>query len=153
MLVLHGLVTDHELVHDFARVRELEGHRLADGHVDGVRFVCEVVEHVDVDRAVGVGGIVSTNVRTTLALGQARGVILLAGARRELAVHEYSPAEVKSAIVGSGRATKEQVQFMVQRAFRLRTPPQPADAADGVAVALCHCTVGVTAARIAAVLP
>lgn len=79
------------------------------------------------------------NARTTLSLGQARGVILLAGARRELAVHEYSPAEVKSAIVGSGRASKEQVQFMVQRLLRLRAAPEPADAADGVAVALAHC--------------
>ncbi len=77
--------------------------------------------------------------RTTLTLGQARGVVLLAAARRELAVHEYSPAEVKSAIVGSGRATKEQVQFMVQRLLRLSAAPKPADAADGVAVALAHC--------------
>ena len=83
------------------------------------------------------------NVRTTVALGQARGVILLAAARRDLAVHEYAPAEVKSAIVGTGRATKEQVQFMVQRLLNLRAAPSPADAADGVAVALAHCFSGV----------
>ncbi|MEN8373916.1 MAG: crossover junction endodeoxyribonuclease RuvC [Gemmatimonadota bacterium] len=85
------------------------------------------------------------NVRTTITLGQARGVLLLAAARRDLAVHEYSPAEVKNAIVGTGRATKEQVQFMVQRLLRLRSAPSPADAADGVAVALAHCYALVTA--------
>jgi crossover junction endodeoxyribonuclease RuvC len=88
------------------------------------------------------------NARTTVVLGHARGAVLLAGSLRELAVTEYSPAEIKSAICGTGRATKEQIQFMVQRLLRLRTPPTPADAADGVAVALCHCTVGETARRI-----
>ncbi|HSJ24455.1 MAG TPA: crossover junction endodeoxyribonuclease RuvC [Longimicrobiales bacterium] len=88
------------------------------------------------------------NARTTVILGHARGAALLAATLRELPVHEYSPAEIKNAVAGTGRATKEQVQFMVQQLLRLRTPPSPADAADGVAVALCHCTVGVTAQRI-----
>ncbi len=79
------------------------------------------------------------NVRTTVVLGHARGAILLAATLRDLPVAEYSPAEVKNAIVGTGRATKEQVQFMVQRLLRLKSPPRPADAADGVAVALTHC--------------
>ncbi|MBR9988366.1 MAG: crossover junction endodeoxyribonuclease RuvC [Gemmatimonadetes bacterium] len=92
------------------------------------------------------------NARTSLILGHARGAILLAATLRELPVFEYAPAEVKNAVVGTGRATKEQVQFMVQRALRLRTPPSPADAADGVAVALCHCSVGVITARITAAL-
>jgi crossover junction endodeoxyribonuclease RuvC len=88
------------------------------------------------------------NARTTVILGHARGAVLLAATLRELPVFEYSPAEVKSAVAGTGRATKDQIQFMVQRLLRLRTPPAPADAADGVAVALCHCTAGVVAARI-----
>jgi crossover junction endodeoxyribonuclease RuvC len=79
------------------------------------------------------------NVRTTVILGHARGAILLAATMRDLPVVEYSPAEIKNAVVGHGRAAKEQVQFMIQRLLRLKTPPQPADAADGVAVALCHC--------------
>ncbi|CAN5748771.1 crossover junction endodeoxyribonuclease RuvC [soil metagenome] len=82
------------------------------------------------------------NVRTAVVLGHARGAILVAAALRGVAVAEYPPAEVKSAIVGTGRATKEQVQFMVQRLLRLREPPRPDDAADGVAVALCHCFRG-----------
>jgi crossover junction endodeoxyribonuclease RuvC len=84
----------------------------------------------------------SKNVRTTVVLGHARGAILLAATLRDLPVAEYAPAEVKSAIVGTGRATKEQVQFMVQRLLRLKSPPRPADAADGVAVALTHCYAG-----------
>src|SRR4051812_18074994 len=79
------------------------------------------------------------NVRTSVVLGHARGAILLAGSLRGLQVAEYPPAEVKSAVVGAGAATKDQVGYMVQRLLRLREPPQPNDAADGVAVALCHC--------------
>jgi len=82
------------------------------------------------------------NVRTSVVLGHARGVILLAAALRGVAVAEYPPAEVKSAVVGAGAATKDQVGFMVQRLLRLREPPKPHDAADGVAVALCHCFRG-----------
>jgi crossover junction endodeoxyribonuclease RuvC len=76
------------------------------------------------------------NVRTTVALGHARGVILLAAQRAGLAVHEFPPAEVKKAVVGTGAATKEQVQFMVARLLRLRDAPSPTDASDGVAAAI-----------------
>jgi crossover junction endodeoxyribonuclease RuvC len=82
------------------------------------------------------------NVRSAVVLGHARGAILVAAALSRRAVAEYPPAEVKSAIVGNGRATKDQVQFMVQKLLRLSEPPRPDDAADGVAVALCHCFRG-----------
>ena len=85
------------------------------------------------------------NVHTTVVLGHARGAILLAATMKDIAVAEYSPAEIKSAVVGNGRATKEQVQFMIQRLLRLKEPPRPSDAADGVAVALCHCNADVIA--------
>lgn len=78
------------------------------------------------------------NVRTTIVLGHARGVILLAAANAQLEIAEYPPAEIKKAVVGTGAATKEQVQFMVARHLRLKTPPQPADASDGVAAALAY---------------
>ncbi|MGW8266000.1 MAG: crossover junction endodeoxyribonuclease RuvC [Longimicrobiales bacterium] len=78
------------------------------------------------------------NVRSALTLGHARGAILLAAALRNLIIAEYSPREIKSAVVGTGNATKDQVGYMVQRQLRLKTPPTPADAADGVAAALCH---------------
>lgn len=83
------------------------------------------------------------NVRTAVVLGHARGAILVAAALRDVEVVEYPPAEIKSAVVGTGRATKEQVGLMVQRLLKLREVPRPADAADGIAVALCHCFRGV----------
>ena len=76
------------------------------------------------------------NVRTTVTLGHARGVLLLAGARANVIIHEYPPAEIKKAITGTGGATKEQVQYMVKTLLRLKSVPSPNDAADGVAAAL-----------------
>lgn len=76
------------------------------------------------------------NVRTTVVLGHARGVILLAGQQAGVQIEEIPPASIKKAIVGNGSATKEQVQFMLTRLLRLKSAPQPADAADGVAAAL-----------------
>lgn len=90
--------------------------------------------------AVAVEGVFfGRNARSAMVLGHARGVVLLAAALNGIDVTEYSPAEVKSAVVGTGRATKDQVAFMTQKLLRLREPPKPADAADGVAIALCHC--------------
>jgi len=76
------------------------------------------------------------NVRTTVVLGHARGVILLAAAQASLEIHEYPPSEIKKAVAGTGAATKLQIQFMVTRLLRLKSAPQPSDAADGVAAAL-----------------
>jgi len=76
------------------------------------------------------------NVRTTIVLGHARGVILLAAEESRIEICEYPPAEIKKAIVGTGGATKQQVQYMVMRLLRLKSAPEPPDAADGVAAAL-----------------
>jgi crossover junction endodeoxyribonuclease RuvC len=78
------------------------------------------------------------NVRTTVTLGHARGVILLAAEQRGVPVREFAPAAIKKAVVGSGSGSKEQVQFMVAKLLRLKTAPKPADAADGVAAALAY---------------
>lgn len=78
------------------------------------------------------------NVRTTLVLGHARGVVLLAAQQAGLEIAEYSPARVKKTVVGAGGAAKAQVGAMVARLLHLRQAPRPADAADGVAVALTH---------------
>lgn len=78
------------------------------------------------------------NVTNAISVGQARGAILLAAALRDLPLVEYTPAEVKQAISGYGNADKRQMQEMVQRTLNLDLPPSPDDAADGVAIALCH---------------
>lgn len=82
------------------------------------------------------------NVRSALTLGHARGAILLAAALRDVTIAEYQPREIKKAVVGTGSATKDQVAFMVKQQLRLAEVPAPADAADGVAAALCHCLIG-----------
>lgn len=78
------------------------------------------------------------NVRTALAVGQARGVILLAGATAGLEIVEYTPLQVKTAVVGYGRAEKAQVQEMVRILLCLGEIPKPDDAADALAIAICH---------------
>jgi crossover junction endodeoxyribonuclease RuvC len=78
------------------------------------------------------------NVRTALSVGQVSGLAMVEAARRGLAVAEYSPNQVKDAVVGYGGATKEQVQHMVRTILGLAAAPRPADAADAAAVALCH---------------
>lgn len=80
----------------------------------------------------------SRNVRTALSVGHARGVTLLALADAELPIHEYKPLEVKQAIAGYGGANKQQVQEMVRLLLGLDHVPHPDDAADAVAVAVCH---------------
>lgn len=78
------------------------------------------------------------NVRTALSVGHARGVAILAAAHSSLSVGEYTPLQVKQAVVGYGRATKEQVQAMVKILLHMDHIPQPDDAADALAVAICH---------------
>ena len=78
------------------------------------------------------------NVRSAFAVGQARGVVLMAAGRRSIACEDYTPQQVKSAVCGSGRAPKEQVTKMVQSLLALSEPPTPDHAADALAVAICH---------------
>jgi crossover junction endodeoxyribonuclease RuvC len=80
----------------------------------------------------------SVNAKSALKLGQVRGVALLAAATCGLPVVEYAPLKIKSSVVGYGLAGKEQVQFMVGRLLELLEVPKPADAADALAVAICH---------------
>ena len=80
----------------------------------------------------------SKNAKSALVMGQARGVAILAAACAKLSVWEYSPKEVKCSIVGRGDASKLQVQYMVRNLLELKDVPEPEDAADALAVALCH---------------
>jgi crossover junction endodeoxyribonuclease RuvC len=92
----------------------------------------------------------AVNVKTALKLGHVRGVALLVAAQKELAIFEYSPASIKSALVGYGRAEKEQVGEMVRLLLNLREVPQPHDAADALAAAICHIHHAGTIERILA---
>lgn len=80
----------------------------------------------------------STNAKTAISVGQARGVILLAAKKQGLSVAEYTPLEVKMALTGYGKADKKQIQHMVKAVLSLAEVPKPDDAADALAIAICH---------------
>ncbi len=87
------------------------------------------------------------NVKSALKLGQVRGVAMLAAAAAGLEVAEYAPLSIKSAVVGYGKAEKQQVQHMVTRLLDLAQPPEPSDASDALAIAICHLHTAATLLR------
>jgi crossover junction endodeoxyribonuclease RuvC len=90
------------------------------------------------------------NIKTTLRLAEVRGVVLLAAAQRGIRVCSYSPREVKASVAGYGNAAKEQMQLMVRALLGMSETPEPADAADALAVALCHVQAEQFRARVSA---
>lgn len=98
----------------------------------------EVVERARPDQVVVEDLFYASNVKSALRLGHVRGVVILAAVVRGLPIAEYAPLEVKQAVVGYGRADKWQVQKMVATLLELEAPPEPHDAADALAVAICH---------------
>ena len=80
----------------------------------------------------------NNNQKTAVDVAQARGVILLAANKAELPIYEYTPLQVKSAVVGYGRAEKQQVMYMVRQYLHMKETPKPDDAADAIAIAICH---------------
>lgn len=93
----------------------------------------------------------AVNVKSALKLGQVRGVAMLAASAAGLEVAEYAPLSIKSAVVGYGRAEKQQVQHMVTRLLNLAEIPEPPDAADALAIAICHLHTAATLQRQQAV--
>jgi crossover junction endodeoxyribonuclease RuvC len=91
------------------------------------------------------------NVKSALKLGQVRGVAMLAAAAAGLEVAEYAPLSIKSAVVGYGKAEKQQVQHMVTRLLELAEPPEPSDVSDALAIAICHLHTAATLQRQGAV--
>jgi crossover junction endodeoxyribonuclease RuvC len=98
----------------------------------------EIIEHCRPDRMAVESLFYAANVKSALKLGHVRGVALVAGVSKGLPIDEYSPLEIKQSVVGYGRADKAQVQKMVALLLGLDAPPAPHDAADALAVALCH---------------
>jgi len=94
----------------------------------------------------------ATNVKVSMKLGQVRGVVLLVAERAALEIHEYSPRLIKQTVVGYGNAEKHQVQEMVRLLLSLKTIPAPHDAADALAVAICHFHHSTFAQKIAKAL-
>jgi len=90
------------------------------------------------------------NMKTALKLAEVRGVVTLAAAQGNVPIHSYSPREVKASVAGYGQATKQQMQLMVRALLGMAETPQPPDAADALAVALCHIHAAQARARFAA---
>lgn len=100
--------------------------------------VSEIIEKFQPDVISVEEAFYATNVKVALKLGQIRGVVLFLGEKAGLEVAEYSPRLIKQTVVGYGNAEKHQVQEMVRLLLRLKTAPQPHDAADALAIAICH---------------
>src|SRR6266511_2324506 len=119
-------------------VRALSGQKFPARLLRIAKALEEIIERHRPDACAIEDGFLATNVRVTLKLGQVRGVALLAAERAALEIGEYSPRRVKQTVAGYGNADKRQVQEMVRILLSLRAVPEPHDAADALAVAICH---------------
>src|SRR6266852_3331236 len=117
-----------------ARGKETSGAALQDVHERVSRLIREFSPTVVAAESI----FTALNMRTALRLAEVRGVVLLAAAQHGLAVYSYSPREVKASVAGYGHADKRQIQLMVRALLSMTETPEPADAADALAVALCH---------------
>jgi crossover junction endodeoxyribonuclease RuvC len=113
----------------------------------------EIIERHSPDACAIEDGFLATNVKVTLKLGQVRGVAMLVAERAALEIHEYSPRLVKQTVVGHGNAEKFQIQQMVKTLLSLTSVPEPHDAADALAVAICHFHHARAARRLVAAGP
>jgi crossover junction endodeoxyribonuclease RuvC len=116
------------------RQKEFSGAALQDVHA----LLCRLIEEFAPDVMAVESVFTALNMRTALRLAEVRGVVLLAAAQHGVTVHSYSPREVKASVAGYGHADKRQMQLMVRALLSMAETPEPADAADALAVALCH---------------
>ena len=116
------------------RQKDFTGAVLQDVH----ELLCRLIEDFSPDAMAVESVFTALNMRTALRLAEVRGVVLLAAAQHGLEVHSYAPREVKAKIAGHGHADKRQMQMMVRALLSMKETPEPSDAADALAVALCH---------------
>lgn len=143
----YGLVAELEgklVAVEFGAIRTKPSKPLQDRMYEIVELLSEVIEEHRPDCASVEKIFVAVNIKTALLLGHVRGAILTCLRQHKLTAHEYSPLEIKQAVVGYGRAEKRQVAEMVRMLLSLSKPPTPADAADALAAAICHLHVSST---------
>jgi crossover junction endodeoxyribonuclease RuvC len=119
---------------DLKRQKKSSGAALQDVHA----LLCRLIEEFSPTVMAVESIFTALNVRTALRLAEVRGVVLLAAAQHGVAVYSYSPREIKASVAGYGQADKRQMQAMVRALLSMSELPEPADAADALAVALCH---------------
>jgi len=129
-------------------VRALSGQKLPARLLRIANALEEIIERHAPDACAIEDGFLATNVKVTLKLGQVRGVAMLVAERAAIEIHEYSPRLVKQTVVGHGNAEKFQVQQMVKTLLSLSAIPEPHDAADALAVAICHSNHAAFAERV-----
>lgn len=100
--------------------------------------VCEILDRHNPDAVAIEELFFNTNIKTAVDVCQARGVLLLAAVKKNVPIYEYTPLQVKQSVVGYGRAEKQQVIYMTRLLLGLAEPPKPDDAADALAIAICH---------------
>lgn len=123
---------------DYGCIRPPPTLKLTDRYLIIFESLEELIKRHAVSALVVETQYVQKNPQSAIKLGMARGVAILAAKRKNVAVFEYSPTKAKLAVVGNGRASKAQVQGMTQRLLNLQEPPTPEDAADALALAICH---------------
>jgi len=119
-------------------IRSKSSDPLADRLKSIYSGIVQIIRELEPEAAAFESLFYATNVQSALKLGHVRGVSMFAAAEANLPIYEYSPLEVKSGVTGYGRAEKPQVQQMVRALLKLNAPPQPYDASDALAVAICH---------------
>ena len=123
---------------DYGCIRPPPRFKLSERYLVIFESVEELIEKYNPSALVVEMQFMYKNAQSALKLGMARGAVMIAAKRKGLPIFEYAPTVAKKAVVGTGRASKHQVQRMVQHLLKLATPPQPEDAADALALAICH---------------
>lgn len=132
---------------DFGCIRPPPHYKLSDRYLVIFDSIDQLIERYSPTALAVETQFVNKNVQSAMKLGMARGAIIIAAKRRGIPVFQYAPSQAKKAVAGNGKASKDQVQGMVQLLLKLAARPSPADAADALALAICHAQ---SAASIAA---
>lgn len=123
---------------DYGCIRPPAGFKLSERYLVIFDSISELIDKFQPTALVVESQFVHKNVQSAIKLGMARGSVIIAAKRKGIAVFEYAPTVAKRAATGYGRASKYQVQGMIQSLLRLSEPPHPEDAADALALAICH---------------
>lgn len=140
----YGLITTEDRNYsalDYGCIRTPTHIELPDRYLIIFNSVEELIEKYSPDAVVVETQFNQHNFQSALKVGMARGVVLVSARRKGVPVFEYAPTKAKLAVTGTGRASKHQVQGMVQRLLNLTEPPHPEDAADALALAICHAQI------------
>lgn len=123
---------------DYGCIRPPRDAKLTERYLIIYNALCELLDKYKPDALAVETQYVRKNVQSAIKLGMARGMVILAATQRKIPVYEYEPSKAKKSVVGNGSASKHQVKHMVQHLLGLKEPPQPDDASDALALAMCH---------------